>query len=108
MVSIADVRKHIVDPTNCYSRILNSLSACFGGKGQRTGTYSSIPPHLEDSLTGFSRQRLRASDHAIRTVNDAPATWELNELRVLGRIDSSRTETHLEMCVRTGRVESDM
>lgn len=72
----------------------------FGEKSYGIGIYCSIATHLEDSLAGLSSQWLGASDHAICAVNDTAATWELNEVRVIGRIDSSRTETHLQTCVK--------
>ena len=68
-----------------------------------SGTYRSISTHLENSLAGFSSQRLRAGDHAICTMNDTAAAWELDELRILSRVDSLRIETHFEKVVKETR-----
>lgn len=51
-------------------------------------------------MAGLSSQRLRASDHAICAVYHAATTWELDEVRVIGRIHSSRAKAHIKICIR--------
>ena len=71
----------------------------FGVPVSVLATYRSISSHLENSLAGFCSQWLRAGNHAMCTVNDTAAAWELDELRILRRIDSLRAETHIEKAV---------